>query len=230
MLIDLHVHTTAYSGCARSDPHEMLERATEIGLDAIVITEHNVVWPEERIAALQKRYPAVKLFRGIEVTGQDSNDFLIYGVMDLGWFETGMPICRLVGEVHRRGGAITWAHPFRRQPGIPDGFLACPVDAMEMMSCNMLSYLDETPEGARREIGAWGIASSDAHHWTQLGCFASRFQHPPADEQELAAAIRSGAFSLHADESVLRDLDHPYGRTALRHIRRSVSLSLSVDS
>ena len=55
MLIDLHVHTTAYSGCAKSTPHEMLERATEIGLDAIVITEHNVVWPEERVAALQMK-------------------------------------------------------------------------------------------------------------------------------------------------------------------------------
>ena len=228
MLIDLHVHTTAYSGCARSTPHEMLARAAEIGLDGVVLTEHHTVWPEEEIAALQRQFPAVKIFRGAEVTAEENNDFLIYDLIDLSWIAVGMPGGQIVAEVQRRGGAVTWAHPFRWKTGVPGDLRGCPPDAVEVMSCNMLSYLDESPEAARREVGAWAIASSDAHHWSQLGCFATRFHRPIADERELAAAIRSGAFSLVADEDLLQALAHPNGAAALPHIRHSLSQSLPV--
>ena len=36
----MHVHTTAYSDCAKMSPDEMAERAREVGLDGAVITEH----------------------------------------------------------------------------------------------------------------------------------------------------------------------------------------------
>jgi predicted metal-dependent phosphoesterase TrpH len=79
MLIDLHVHTPRYSSCARSAPEEMVARAQEVGLDGLVITEHHVVWPADELAALQARFPAVRLFRGVEITTDTGDDFLIYG-------------------------------------------------------------------------------------------------------------------------------------------------------
>ncbi len=48
MLIDMHVHTTRYSKFSRMSAESMAERARTVGLDGLVITEHDVFGPTTR--------------------------------------------------------------------------------------------------------------------------------------------------------------------------------------
>ena len=49
MFIDIHLHTYRYSPCSWMSPEELIFRAEEVGLDGIVITEHNKVWRKDEI-------------------------------------------------------------------------------------------------------------------------------------------------------------------------------------
>ena len=40
MLIDLHVHTNISSRCSSLMPEELVDKARELGLDAVCVTEH----------------------------------------------------------------------------------------------------------------------------------------------------------------------------------------------
>ena len=49
MIVDLHVHTSRYSGCGKSTPEEMVAAAQAAGIEAMVLTEHHIIWPEDEV-------------------------------------------------------------------------------------------------------------------------------------------------------------------------------------
>src|SRR2546423_15273689 len=51
---DLHMHTRRYSPDSEIDPFDLVRRAREVGLDGIVITEHDRLWPEDELEELRK--------------------------------------------------------------------------------------------------------------------------------------------------------------------------------
>src|SRR5712691_2016946 len=62
--VDLHVHTTASDG--RLTPTEAVRAASERGLSAIAITDHDVLWGLEEAAAAAP--PGLEVVPGIEMT------------------------------------------------------------------------------------------------------------------------------------------------------------------
>jgi hypothetical protein len=189
VLIDIHVHTSRYSACGRSTPEEMVERAREVGLHGLVFTEHNVIWPADELASLQRRYPDVKLFRGVEVNPVDSDDYLVYGLTDPAAFLPCHDPVRLLRSVHSRGGAVILAHPYRYGPTVPRHLEEHPVDGIEVFSNNILSYAHSQAQALCARLGAWPTAASDAHHTEALGFYALDFPRAIADESELAQAL-----------------------------------------
>ncbi|MCY3733401.1 MAG: PHP domain-containing protein, partial [Chloroflexi bacterium] len=67
MLIDMHTHTSVYSTDSNLLPHEALARAAERGLDGVILTEHDVVWPADRAARLSEQV-GILVLPGVEVT------------------------------------------------------------------------------------------------------------------------------------------------------------------
>ena len=53
MKFDLHLHTTRHSPDSQMDPLVMVRRAREIGLDGVVITEHDWLWTEPELEGLR---------------------------------------------------------------------------------------------------------------------------------------------------------------------------------
>ena len=45
--IDHHLHTTRYSPDSSIDPYDLLEKAVELKLNGVVITEHDEQWPAD---------------------------------------------------------------------------------------------------------------------------------------------------------------------------------------
>jgi len=96
--IDIHVHTRRHSACGRSEPEEMVAAAQRYGLDALVFTEHHVVWGRGELAELQRLFPSVRLFTGVEISTESSGDVLVIGAEGTDWFAPRMPAEAVVTE------------------------------------------------------------------------------------------------------------------------------------
>ena len=69
MKFDLHLHTSRHSPDSVIDPFELLDRARAAGLDGVVITEHDYLWPEDELDELRAAAPDLVVLSGVEVTG-----------------------------------------------------------------------------------------------------------------------------------------------------------------
>src|SRR5438270_1072482 len=138
MHFDLHMHTSRHSLDSQMDPFALVRRAQEIGLDGVVITEHDWLWTEEELEELRAAAPGLVVLAGIEVSAEEGH-FLAYGVQDPFAFPRKIRVADLCREVHQQGGAVVAAHPFRwGQPFAeilseeePD------LDGLELMTSNM---------------------------------------------------------------------------------------------
>jgi predicted metal-dependent phosphoesterase TrpH len=198
MKFDLHLHTTQHSSDSDMEPLAMCRRAVEIGLDGVVITEHDWLWTEAELQVLRKRYPQLIILAGIEVTCQEGH-FLIYGVRNPYAFPHSMPVADLCREIHRQGGAVVAAHPFRwGQPfdeilrdEQPD------LDGIEVMTNNMDAECRRRAAEIVRQRPLAGMGSSDAHREATLGVCYSEFEMPIRDMANLVAGIRGRRVKAH---------------------------------
>lgn len=196
--IDLHVHTNVSSPCSMIDPESMIRQAMETGLDALCVTEHELIEGAIVAQRLGREY-GFKVFRGIEVY-TELGDMLVYGLYRdaPGWrtpFDELLEMCR------REGAVIAPAHPCRipgeleKTHGVErTSYLLGHVDAVETHNGGC------TPEGnlAARQLagehGLPGIGGSDAHHLFQVGRCHTVFEDEIESDEELVSAIRSGRY------------------------------------
>lgn len=177
----------------------MAARAVELGLDALVFTEHDVVWPAGQLAALQTRHPQVRLFRGVEITADSGDHYLVYGVADDAVPRPGVEGVELTTRVQRLGGAVVLAHPYRYGPAVPSFLPDHPVDGIEVLSNNMLNYAHQQARQLCARLGIHPVAASDGHHIDTVGLYALCLDRRVGSERELARVLRQGAYQLHVD-------------------------------
>ena len=138
MRFDHHLHTAKHSPDSIIDPWELIEHAREIGLDGVVITEHDYQWEADELAGLAARATSLRVFSGVEVSTLEGH-FLVYGLPSLEDVFPGIKLAELLPLVHRHQAAIVGAHPFRWDQPF-DAIVAQhgPVfDALELVSNNV---------------------------------------------------------------------------------------------
>lgn len=172
----------------------MAQRAIEVGLDGVVITEHNVLWDNEALEELRHRFAELTILRGMEVSAANNHDILVYGVSDFAPFHRGMPVAEVVDAAHSGGGIAILAHPLRYHQQLAPEVLAAPFDAIETRSVNIDHHHYDLFSALAEQVGAVEIYSSDAHDTISLGTFASEFQIPIVNENDLVKAVREKAF------------------------------------
>jgi predicted metal-dependent phosphoesterase TrpH len=192
MKFDLHMHTTRHSPDSRMDPFALCRRAESIGLDGVVITEHDWLWTEEELNELRREHPGLVILAGVEVSAREGH-FLAYGVHNPFALPHGIGVSELCREVHAQGGAIVAAHPYRwRQPF--DEILAeqrPDLDGLELMTRNMDEDCRRRAATVNRRLGLCGLGSSDAHDEEVLGVCYTDFRAQIRNAADLVAAIRS---------------------------------------
>jgi hypothetical protein len=207
MLVDLHVHTSRYSACGRATPEEMMARAVDVGLDGVVLTEHNLVWPDDEIDALRAQFPQLVIWQGVEITSAEGDDYLLYGLTSAAehagepHLQHGTEGERLVQRAHELGLVIVLAHPYRYREEAPAFLAREPVDGVEIMSANILGYAHGRAVALAEELGAFVVATSDGHNTKSLGVYAVRFEGNGldgrlGDERALAHALIERRFVL----------------------------------
>jgi predicted metal-dependent phosphoesterase TrpH len=194
--IDPHVHSEAsYDG---TDPVELLlEQAAEIGLDAIVVTDHDVVHESVRAAELAPIYGLVGI-PGVEVSTADGH-LLALGVEEMP--PRRAPMDETVTWIRDRGGVAIVPHPFQRsRHGVRRRRLAdVDPDAIEVY--NSWAFTGWKNRRARRYAatnGYPGVAGSDAHRVGYVGRAYTQMEIDDVTRADLTAevvldAIRDGA-------------------------------------
>ena len=159
MKFDHHMHTKRHSPDSEIDPLLLIERAREIGLDGLVITEHDYQWEADELAELAARAAPLRVFSGAEISAREGH-FLVYGLPSLDDVPAGVALADLLATVRRHQAAIVAAHPFRWDQPF-DAIVAehGPVfDALELVSNNVSAetraenrgFAPQTPHGVHR--------------------------------------------------------------------------------
>src|SRR5262249_19471042 len=112
MRFDHHLHTKRHSPDSDIDPLDLIERARQVGLDGVVITEHHSRWEPGELADLASRAAPLRVFSGAEVSALEGH-FLVYGLPSLDEVYPGIELAELLPIVRHHEAAIVAAHPFR---------------------------------------------------------------------------------------------------------------------
>jgi predicted metal-dependent phosphoesterase TrpH len=194
--IDLHIHT-CLGGDSLINPHEVVERAREVGLDAVCITEHHSFDFGEPFDEISRK-TSFPIFRGMEYRA-DNGHILIYGVrVTRGNLPPGLPVQKAVDWVNKNGGVAVPAHPY--QKSLVGNYMGD--DVLELSGLFALEVLNGSAsrEDNQRALEAAtclninGVGGSDAHGLHVLGKAYTCFPAPIATMNELIAALRSGKY------------------------------------
>ena len=216
MRIEMHVHTSEGSPCARADAEHIVKAYSEAGYDGIVITNHfdSVLLKDfgktdtERIERYLLGYRKAKaagfhygiqVMPGVEIRlepGQE--DFLIYGI-DEDFLFCHPDLCfmnqQAVFELcHSYGAVFYQAHPFRKpcRPQNPE-FL----DGVEF---NQRPYSGNHNEKLSQWVKDYPklkfISGSDCHDLDQVGSGGIEIEQPVNDVKELTELLKTTQVKL----------------------------------
>ena len=190
MLIDMHTHTSVYSTDSNLLPVDSLARAVECGLDGVVLTEHDVVWPRQHAEQLSEE-AGILVIHGVEVT-TELGHVLVYGLEALVPRITDSRRLRKLCD--EQDALMYLAHP-ARDPG-----LRVPKAAMELFDgveglngCDgPLQNQSARSRGRTRPLPP--IGGSDSHALHEVGTAATEFAATIETLADLMAALRSGDY------------------------------------
>ncbi|WP_101294608.1 CehA/McbA family metallohydrolase [Halegenticoccus soli] len=192
--IDPHVHSEA-SYDASAPVELVLEQAAEIGLDAVVITDHDVIDESLRAAELAPLYGLVGI-PGVEVTTAHGH-LLAIGVEEMP--PRRRPVDETAAWVRERGGVAIVPHPFQRsRHGIRKRHLVgcdggC-VDAIEVYNSWLFTgYKNRRARRFADAHGYPGVAASDAHSVPLVGRAYTEITIDGATRADLDAELILGA-------------------------------------
>ena len=194
MKIDLHVHCSEYSPCARSPAEAMVEAAIRVGLDALVFTNHSRFVPPGMMEYLRARYAPFRLFNGVEKT-LDGEDFLVFGVLDAELEGRAWQYDALRAFVHERDGCLVLAHPYRHPGSGTLDLAGRPPDAVECRSTNISPVNYARIHALAESLDVRTVRCSDAHAVKDVGRWHIELFGGPSDETELAMLLRESAFA-----------------------------------
>lgn len=221
--VDLHSHTTRYSGCSRVEPEKAVALAAKRGLDVLVITEHHRRWQEDELAPLRRLAPGLTVLSGMEVSLQEGFDVVLLGG-DVP--RTMVPLqkaAKLAEAMKGWGPHFAFvAHPFRHQDKIDRRLKAVLgiVHGIEMLSCNILkpgavrtadgfvSDVAHMYDKARDEWNLRPVFASDSHTEPAIGAVATelRTKERIGSIDDLVAALCTAEASAYQDSDLVAEV------------------------
>lgn len=201
MKIDLHVHCSERSKCSIATEEEHILSAIEHKLDAIVITDHNKLVPEEHLKELNEKYYPFKIFGGIEIRTQPhGDDVLVIGVKEELLQNQKWNYDKLYKFVKPRGGFIVLCHPYRYGDTVNIDIATFVPDAIELHSTNIGKCDNKRIRTLASRLGSKLVADSDGHNKIHTGIFYNEIEGNPQNEAELAKLLLEKPIILKADE------------------------------
>lgn len=166
--IDLHTHTWA-SADSNNDPRALVERARDLGLNRVAVTDHNTIE-----GALTARALAPDLIIvGEEIETATGGELIAYFVQEQ--VRPHLSLEETLGVLRKQGAIVSISHPFDAWRGSAMGeeltrAIIDQVDALEVFNarCLRAEFNRRAAEFAARHHKL-GTAGSDAHTLAELG-------------------------------------------------------------
>ena len=205
-IFDLHVHTRRYSGCSFILYEDLIGQAVSAGLNGVAITEHGMRWPDAEFNPLRdaaaKR--GIVLINGQEIhardaSGRSEGEYLVFGLKrSLTRTKTA---AQLVETVHKEGGIIIAAHPYKLSRGgrshyygAGDLIYKLKLDGIELCHPDHSDNAMEKVKNAMEQMNVPGTGGSDAHKILNIGSYVTVFEKPVLNEENFLREIRAGRF------------------------------------
>jgi len=212
-IIDMHIHTTAGASDSGLDPEDLAEEATQRGLTAVNITEHDRLWDAYKLNDYRQRHAGLFVNNGMEVS-TDMGHMIVVGLKQY------VPGIRHAEELRKvlddLGGFMAVAHPFRhwfdpvyfRKQG-KEPFTMTPEQAAERMPVFQLVDAIEALNGAntpRENLFALQVAKvlgkpvtggSDAHSRSGIGFYCTVLEKDVSAPEEFLEELCAGRFHAH---------------------------------
>lgn len=198
MKVELHCHTSRYSGCARATPDEMIPALIRAGYGAVYLTEHDTLWPAETLAELQGRYPDIRVFPGVELTMGTSSfaHLLVLGACDPAYLDI-RDEWEVVAKARRDGHLSVLAHAFRYEDAEDTRHLldtGWRPDAMEYRTGNQGGAASDEAATVARRLGIPLVNAGDLHALDMVDKFWIDCRGPLTAADEIRSAILDGAY------------------------------------
>lgn len=196
--VELHCHTSRYSGCAQATAEEMVQALVEAGYGAVFITEHDSVWPASELAALQERVADIRVFPGVELTVGTSSfiHLLVLGTYDASYLHI-RDEREVVARARSEGHLTVLAHGFRPEDA-PDttrlldaGWLP---DAMEYYTGNQDGACAAEAARAAKRLGIPLVNAGDLHSIDMIGRFWVECGIPIVEPNDIRPIIVEGRY------------------------------------
>ncbi len=166
--VDLHTHTWASPDCL-TDPRDLVERAREVGLNRLAVTDHNTI--EGALAAYALAPDLIIV--GEEIDTEVGGELIAYFVKET--VPPHLPPEEAIRRLRSQGAVISISHPLDAWRGSAMGeantlALIHQVDALEVFNARCLRpvFNRRAAELAAR-YGKPGTAGSDAHTLGEIG-------------------------------------------------------------
>ena len=166
MKCDLHVHTN-HSFDAASPPEEVVDKAIEMGLECLAITDHNSIAGAKE-AAQYAAGKSILIITGNEVKSREG-DILALNIKEL--IPDGLSAKDTIKEIRRQGGFISIAHPFGRICSFKGNLkeLLPHIDAIEVFNASISRSANAKAEEFAKKYNLYLTAGSDAHFPNFIG-------------------------------------------------------------
>ncbi|MGE4299544.1 MAG: PHP domain-containing protein [Desulfovibrionaceae bacterium] len=215
------MHTSPLSHCSTITPGALCAQALAHGLDAVVLTEHDT-WRDPRdLASLRARFPALRIYMGVEIALAEGYDVVHVGNAAHLPNPAGHTMASLARTLapHRDDCFLFVAHPFRFVDRWTTAleYILGHMDGIEMLSVNILRRAHAACNGlfvpttwplyqeALARYPVTPLYNSDAHHVLAVGAVASDIPTatPPDDETGLARLLKQSVAAPHQDRARL---------------------------
>jgi len=201
-VFDIHLHTKIFSDCSFIDPEDLIERAIQLRLHGIALTEHGVRWPDEKFDELRNLADphGLLLINGQEILassprGGMEGEFLVFGLRKSLWGSFSAK--DLVERVHGERGILIAAHPYKLSRGGKNHYYGAgnliyelALDALEYYHPGHNERALAKVRKAMEDLGLPGTGSSDAHKIFEVGSFVTLFENEIRGEEDFIREVR----------------------------------------
>ncbi len=169
LFADFHVHTHHSKDCAMG-VEEILERAAEVGLDVIAVTDHNEIAGGLEAQAVAERY-GVRVIVGEEVKTVEGE---VIGLFLRERIPPGLTFAETIARIKEQGAVVYVPHPFDRMHSVPGSTLLkanlTDIDVIEVFNSRIAypGFNERAVRFAQRHRVP-AAAGSDAHVLPGLG-------------------------------------------------------------
>ncbi len=222
---ELHMHSKEGSGCSFFSIHDMIKRRKELGYTGAVITNHfyhgytcvdrNQSWHDFVMQYASAYYEGQKtakeldfdLLFGIEEGYGDGKEILVYGlepeIIADNDFLKDATLQQWCEFVHKNGGFVAYAHPFRARDYIPDPNAMPDMEIVDGYEVHNYCNRPEDNDKAEKLLSPSGkvkIAGSDTHDTYASDGDGIVLNKRVATTKELADKLLKNDFQLYIGE------------------------------